>query len=704
MIRVQLLGGASLRSGDDAIGGPPAQRHRIALFALVASSWPQPLSRDRAMALLWPERDTASARRLLNLSVHVLRSALGERAITSAGDGLLLEPGRISCDLHALRTAIAADDADRIARLYTGPLLDGFHLDESMEFGYWLDEHRAELAHAYVGALLAVAERQERQGDVHGRVGTCRKLVAADAHSAPYALALMRALEAAGDRAGALQHALEYANRVRTDLEIEPEPSVTALADRLRAAAARPSMPATENPSVPTIAVLPFRNVSTDPENACFADGITEDVIAQLSKIRALKVISRTSANRFKTRERSLRDIGAALGATALLDGSVRRADARIRIVVQLIALDPERTLWTETFDREITDIFAIQTEVALRIALALEAELTAEERTRVHRRLTLDVLAYQLFLQGRQLLTPYTVPAMLGAVRFFERAVARDPGFALAHASLGMVQVELAEAGTVAPDVAYARARSAVDSALQLDPELGAAYVALGMLKAVREFDWEGAEAAFRRALELSPGSADAYDLYGRFLAGVARFDEAIAMVHRASELDPLTHRIDLVTTLLRAGRLDEAIARAQEATEVNPGDRASATLGWAYFLAGRHDEGIAELERAVATSPENPMWLAQLGEAYGLAGKAKRARAVLRELESQAQSRWMSPYYFAYVRVGLGEADRALDLLESAVEQRSGPVYGIKGSFLFAPLREQPRFRALLERMGLA
>jgi serine/threonine-protein kinase len=704
MIRVQLLGGASLRSGDAAIAGPPAQRHRIALLALVASSWPQPLSRDRAMALLWPERDTASARRLLNLSVHVLRSALGDRAIASAGDGLVLDPQRISCDLHALRTAIADDDADRITRLYAGPLLDGFHLDESMEFGYWLDEHRSALAHAYVGALLTVTERQEREGDVHGRVGTCRKLVAADPHSAAYALALMRALDAAGDRAGARQHAVEYANRVRTDLEVEPDPSVAAFADRLRVAPARPSFRAVDEPAMPTVAVLPFRNLSTDPENACFADGITEDVIAQLSKIRSLKVISRTSATRFRTRERALREIGAALGATALLDGSVRRAESRVRIVVQLVALDPERTLWTETFDRQITDIFAIQTEVALRITSALEAELTAEERTRVHRRLTMDVLAYQLFLQGRQLLTPYTVPAMLGAVRFFERAIARDPGFALAHATLGLVTVELAEGGTIAPDAAYARARAAIESALQLDPELGAAYVTLGMLKAVREFDWEGAEAAFRRALELSPGSADCYDLYGRFLAGVARFDEAIAMLQRASELDPLTHRIDLATTLLRAGRLEEGIARAEEATEVNPGDRASATLGWAYFLAGRHREGIAELERAVATSPENPMWLAQLGEAYGLAGKSKRARDVLRELEDQARSRWISPYYLAYVRVGLGDAEGALDLLESAVEQRTGPVYSIKGSFLVAPLRAHPRFRALLQRMRLA
>ena len=706
MITVQLLGGASLRSGDSPLSGPPAQRHRIALLTLIVAAWPQSLSRDRAMALLWPERDLASARRLLNLAVHVLRSALGEGAIASTGDGLLLNPSRLNCDLHELRTAIATNSTESVVRLYAGPLLDGFHLDDSTEFGYWLDERRSEIDHAYVSALLALAERQEQTRDVHGRVGTCRRLVAADPHSGVHAQALMHALDAAGDRAGAIQHASEHARRRRADLDLEPDLEVAALAKQLRDAPARrqPAVIPQARARSPSVAVLPFLNLSADAENEYFADGITEDVIAHLSKIRALKVISRTSVMPFKQRQQSLKEIGATLGAMTLLDGSIRHVGDRVRIVAKLIDVETDQHLWAETYDRQLTDIFSIQTDVALQIAAALKAELSPDEDIRVRKEPTSDLQAYKLFLKGRQWFIKYDTEGYGRAIEYFDRAIARDPTFARAWANLAMAYTELAESGVAAPEVSNERAAEAAANALRLDPDLAAAHCTAAHIKMVRDFDWSGAEQEFKRALELSPSDDDTYDLYGRLCAGLGRHDEAIALQRRAHELDPLAHRMDMVTSLLRAGRYDEAAVEARDAVDLEPGyDRARATLGWAYFLSGRKDEGLIELEEAVAISPENTMWLGQLGEAYAIAGNTAKAREILRELEERARVAFVSPYHIAYVYTGLGKFDRAMDWLERAVAERTGPAYSIKGSFLLTRLHGHPRFRALLRQMKL-
>ena len=702
MVTVQLLGGACLRAGDAPLTGPPAQRHRIALLALIASSWPQPVSRDKAMAMLWPEKDLPSARRLLNLAVHVLRAALGEEAISSTGDGLLFNPSKANCDLLELRAAIDDDACERVARLYTAPLLDGFHLDDSSEFGYWLDERRNELSHAYVGALLTLAQRQEQSGDIHGRVRTCIRLVAADPHSGIYAQRLMRALHDAGDRLGAVNHAVEHARRRRADLDLGPDPAVAALAEQLRAAPVLRT-PTAEN-GRSSVAVLPFINLSSDAENEYFADGITDDVIAHLSKIRALKVISRTSVMRFKQRQQTLKEIGATLGAATILDASVRRVGDRVRIVAKLVDVHTDQHLWAETYDRELTDIFAIQTDVALQIAAAMKAELSREERSRVRRGPTNDVPAYQLFQRGREFYIKYTPENLLRSIEFFDKAIARDPSFALAYAVKSIAYTELVEVGALSPALAYERATEASEQALKLDPELGAAHCTLAYLKSAHEFDWAAAEEGFKRAIELNPNGADAYVLYGRMLAGLGRFDEAIAAQEHAHALDPLAHRMDRITTLLRAGRFEEAIKPAEDAVEFEPGyDRARSTLGWSYFLNGNQSAGIAELERAVACSPGNTLWLGQLGQAYAMAGDEAKARAILEQLESYAREKFVSPYHFAYVYTGLGDSDRALDYLEKAVIARTGPTYAMKSSFLFTSLHNHPRFRALLREMKL-
>src|SRR5438034_1507281 len=322
----------------------------------------------------------------------------------------------------------------------------------------------------------------------------------------------------------------------------------------------------------PSVAVLPFLNLSADPENEYFADGITEDVIAHLSKIRALKVISRTSVMAFKQREQSLKEIGARLDAAALLEGSVRRVGDRVRIVAQLIDAEADRHLWTETYDRQLTDIFAIQTDVALQIAAALKAELSLDERTRIHRKPTDDLNAYRLYLQGRHCYTRYTEENIRKGIDYFRQAIAVDPGYALAHTGVALAYAELAAGqggGTLRPDEAYQYGMEAVSTALALNPELGEAHSVLGLLRMVHDFDWAGAEAAFKLALELSPGGADIYDHYGWLCGALERYDEALALVRRAQELDPLTHRVDVAATLLRAGRREEALQAALESVD---------------------------------------------------------------------------------------------------------------------------------------
>ena len=471
--------------------------------------------------------------------------------------------------------------------------------------------------------------------------------------------------------------------------------SVSAFADALSA----PAVPQTG-----VIAVLPFVNLSTDPENEYFADGITEDVIAHLSKMRALRVISRTSVMPFKKSAESLKQIGAKLGATTLVEGSVRRSGDRVRVVAQLIDAESDQYLWSDTYDRRITDIFEIQTDVALQIAAALKAELTVDEHARLRKEPTVDVEAYKLFLQGRHWYVLYTTAAMRQAISYFERAIAIDPSYALAYASMAIAYTEIAEIGAVPPSEAFPRAREAATRALELDPMLAEAHSTVAYLK-LCDFDWAGAERGFKRALELNPNSADTYDLYGRLCSAQRRFDEAIALLHRAQEMDPLAHRLDVATTLLRAGRYTEAAIRAESALAFEPElDRAHATLGWALLKNGNPDAGLAALERAVALSPGTTQWIAQLGLAYGLTGHTDKAREILRQLESEATRGYVSPYQLVFVHTGLGEYDRALDLLEHSVQEHAGAAYGINGSFLLAPLQSHPRFRALLRKMNLA
>jgi TolB-like protein/Tfp pilus assembly protein PilF len=461
--------------------------------------------------------------------------------------------------------------------------------------------------------------------------------------------------------------------------------------------------PGVSRPRTPVVAVLPFRSINADAEAECFAEGMAEDVIAHLAKLHNLDVIARASVAAYRARAQRPRAMAAELGATALLDGSVRRAGNRVRVVAELVDGQSEQQLWAETYDGDLTDIFAIQSDVALKIAAAMRVVLTPEERTRVAREPTADVVAYERYLLGRQQLTKWTRSGMHEGVRLLGEATSRDPSFAQAHAQMGLAWSELLQNDEGDREEAYNNAIAAAQRALALDPEVATAHTVLGHLSVVHDFQWAEAERRFKRALEIEPGNADTWDLYGRYCYAIGRFDEGLMMVQRAHALDPVAHRSDVPTAYLRARRFDEALRVSQTLLEADPGhERGHMTLGWALFFLGRHEEAFAAMREAMRITPDKSQWVAQYGEALGLAGRTSEAREQLARLEAMTRERYVSPYHFVYVYVGLGEFDRAMDALEQAYAVRSGSIHSIGTSFLLEPLYGHPRFAALLQKIN--
>lgn len=415
MFRLKLSGGASIEGPDGPLTGRPVQRRRLALLALLALARQRGLSRDKLIGYLWPRSDPEHARHLLSDSVYRINQAVGAEALIAAGDELRLNPERLPSDVREFAEAMSRGDWQRAVELHVGPFLDGFFLTDAVKLERWVDAQRERLARERARALEALAEAAERDARMADAVRWWRALAAHDPYSSRIALRLMRALDRVGDRAAALRLARAHTALLEEELGLAPDAELRAFVAELRAPSARPpATPAGRAPTDPrtrvhadgpdsggapagardppgavrprrrSVAVMPFANLSADPETAYFADGITEDVIAHLSKIGALRVISRASVRPFRGGEQGLLEIAAALGVGTLLAGSVRRAGDRVRIVARLVDAVTDQCLWAETYDRQLTDIFAIQTEVALRIAAALEAELSPDERSRV--------------------------------------------------------------------------------------------------------------------------------------------------------------------------------------------------------------------------------------------------------------------------------------------------------------------------------
>ena len=452
------------------------------------------------------------------------------------------------------------------------------------------------------------------------------------------------------------------------------------------------------------VAVLPFENMSADPENEYFSDGVHEEIIAQLSKIRGLKVISRSSVMRYKKSQQPAREIGNALGVSHLLAGSVRRAGHRVRISAQLTDSDTDETVWADTYDRQMDDIFAIQSEVAEQIAARMETRVTTGERSRLNRKPTDDVEAYNLYLLGRHHYNKVTPADFTKAVDYYRAAIARDPKFGRAYAALADAQF-YAGAGYwgVRPHDTYPEAYAAAKRALELDPSLAEAYGSVGMFRGWYDYDWNGCEAALARAVELNPSGAMLHVLFAMQLAAEGRFDEALAMRDMACRLDPaaMVVRGNASWILYLTRRMDQALADGRSLRHLDPSSAYGAfSHGLICAQAGQPDEAIAAFRDGVILSGRGSLYLVMLAYALAVGRQPDEARATLAEVEGRtAEFIWPMGLAFAYAH--LGETDTALDHLERAYEERVGWMNLIGREPALDILRGHPRFEAIARRI---
>jgi len=454
-----------------------------------------------------------------------------------------------------------------------------------------------------------------------------------------------------------------------------------------------------------SLAVLPFENVGGNPDEEYFSDGLTDELIATLSQLRSLRVAARTSAFAFKGQARDIREIGRALNVATVLEGSVRKAADRVRVTAQLIDASSGLTIWSETYEeRALADIFDIQADVALRIARALEANLTASERGRLARRPTESLEAYTLYLKGRYFWNRRG-EALDTAIAYFERAIAADPQYARAHAGLASAYAPLGVHGYIRPDDGRQRMGEAARRAAELDDGLAEAHTVLAAYLHVYEWDWAAAESEYRLAIELDPNEPTAYNWYGFFLEGMRRFDEAIAARERARDLDPLapSSTSGLGYSFRLAGRYDLAKAGYEDALELYP------DYWLAYDALGELAEAMGDLEAAVrayesAAAHAGRTARARAGLARGLAlsGKENEARRLIEELRSEAATSGIYHPTVAMALVAVGDRNAAIEWLEAAWRQRHPDLVRIDVEPRYAELRPDPRFQNLLRRIG--
>src|SRR5215813_4207705 len=458
---------------------------------------------------------------------------------------------------------------------------------------------------------------------------------------------------------------------------------------------------------IESLAVLPLDNLSRDPEQEYFADGLTEALITSLAKIGALRVISRTTAMRFKKTDKSLPQIARELNVDAIVEGTVLRSGDRVRISAQLIHASTDTHLWADNYDRDLRDILALHSEVAQAIARQVQVKLTPQEQAHFAQVFPVNPEAYEAYLKGRYYWNRRDGEEVRKAMQWFRQAIAKDSVYAAAYAGLADSLAALGIWSFVPPEEYSDEAKGLALRALEIDPSLGEAHASLAWVNAWYERDFATAEKGFERAVELNPRYPAAHYFFGFFLALMGRYEEAYTELQRALRLDPLSGVMHwgMGMVFWSSRRYDQAIEQAERSLELDPTFAgAHALLGWAYPHKSLHELAIASLRRAVQISQGATQYIGSLGEAYAKAGHNSEAQKILHQLNDLSKQRYVTPYMLARIHAGLGEHDHALRWLETGCQGRAAWMMFLKTDPNFDSLRPDARFQDLLRRMNFS
>jgi TolB-like protein/Flp pilus assembly protein TadD len=475
--------------------------------------------------------------------------------------------------------------------------------------------------------------------------------------------------------------------------------NVGGLRDRLRGHPA--------SPRIESLAVLPLENLSHDPEQEYFADGMTDELITDLAQIGALRVISRTSVMHYKGTTKTLPQIARELNVDAVLEGSIQRAGSEVHVNAQLVQGANERHLWAKSYDRQLRDSVTLEEEIARAIAEEIQVRLSRDEQTRLASVHPVNPEAHELYLKGRYYWNKRTPETLKKSLEYFQQAVDTDPSYAPGYAGLADAYAMLGAGDyrVLPPKDAYPKAEAAATKALELDSTLAEPHTALAWSKMVFDWDWQGAERDFKQAIELNPNYANAHHWYALYLSVTGRHTEAIAEDRKAESLDPLSLIISADVgqeALGPAGLYDQEMEQCQKTLEMDP-DFAEAhkCLADSYEHKGMHKEAIEELQRAITLSKGGLAYVAFLGYAYARAGRRDEAIKILNELKARSKNEFVAADLLAYLYAGLGEKDQAFAWLERAYQERDD-MMALKILSELDPLRSDPRFQDLLRRMN--